>query len=143
MRTGLDWRWIGIGTAIMLGLSLLAGLLILPLLGAPPAAPADPGSPAPGAPSYGGGLRLLLAALLSFLSFAIGGFIVGIRSAGRTVLEPAISAAVAVALSLLIGGALTLGNLLAGGLVPFLAGLLGGWLGERRQRRQGAATLRG
>jgi hypothetical protein len=71
----------------------------------------------------------------------VGGFIVGLRSAGRTILEPGISAAIAVALSLLIGGAFTLGNLLAGGLVPFLAGLLGGWLGERRQR-SGAALPR-
>jgi hypothetical protein len=139
MRTGLDWRWIGIGTAIMLGLSLVAGLLILPLLGGP-AGLAEPGSPAPGTPSYGGGLRLMLAAILSFLSFAVGGFIVGVRSAGRTVVEPAISAAIAVALSLLLGGAFTLGNLLAGGLVPFLAGLLGGWLGERRQRSRGTTT---
>jgi hypothetical protein len=142
MRTGPDWRWIGIGTAIMLGLSLVAGLLILPLLGGP-AGLAEPGSPASGAPSYGGGLRLILAAILSFLSFAVGGFIVGVRSAGRTVVEPAISAAIAVALSLLLGGAFTLGNLLAGGLVPFLAGLLGGWLGERRQRSRGTPTTAG
>jgi hypothetical protein len=142
MGRSLDWRWIGIGTAIMLGLSLVAGLLILPLLGATPAAPTDPASPVPGAPSYGGGLRLILAALLSFLSFVVGGFIVGLRSAGRTILEPAISAAIAVALSLLLGGAFSLGNLLAGGLMPFLAGLLGGWLGERRQRSHGVMTTR-
>jgi hypothetical protein len=129
MGRTLDWRWIGIGTVIMLGLSFLAGLLILPLLGVP----AAPGVPSDSAPAYGGGLRLLLAAVLSFLAFAIGGFIVGLRSAGRTILEPGISAAIAVALSLLIGGAFTAGNLLAGGLVPFLAGLLGGWLGEKRQ----------
>ncbi len=137
MRTGLGWRWIGIGTAIMLGLSLVAGLLILPLLGASVAVPQAPETASPGAPSYGGGLRLLLAAVLSFLSFAIGGYIVGTRSAGRTILEPGISAAIAVALSLLLGGAFTLGNLLAGGLVPFLAGLLGGWLGERRHAAGG------
>ena len=140
MSRGLDWRWIGIGTAIMLALSLVAGLLILPLLGASVAVPADPAAPSPDAPSYGGGLRLLLAAVLSFLSFAIGGFIVGARSAGRTIIEPGISAAIAVALSLLLGGAFTLGNLLAGGLVPFLAGLLGGWLGERRQRGRDVTT---
>ncbi|PWS36188.1 hypothetical protein DFH01_13385 [Falsiroseomonas bella] len=85
-------------------------------------------------------MRLLLAAVLSFLSFVVGGFIVGARSAGRTVVEPAISAAFAVALSLLLGGAFTLGNLLAGGLVPFLAGLLGGWLGERHQRSRSTTT---
>jgi MFS family permease len=142
MGRGLDWRWIGIGTAIMLGLSLVAGLLILPLLGTTPAAPTDPASPVPDAPSYGGGLRLIVAALLSFLSFVVGGFIVGLRSAGRTIVEPAISAAIAVAISLLLGGAFGLGNLLAGGLMPFLAGLLGGWLGERRQRSHGVMTTR-
>lgn len=88
-------------------------------------------------------VTLSLAAILSFLSFAIGGFIEGVRSAGRTVVEPAISAAIAVALSLLLGGACSLGHLLAGGLMPFLAGLLGGWLGEWRQRCRGTATTAG
>jgi hypothetical protein len=54
---------------------------------------------------------------------------VGVRSPGRTVLEPGIAAAVAVLIGLILGGALTQGNLLAGGLVPFL----GGYLGERQQ----------
>ena len=31
---------------------------------------------------------------LNILAFAIGGFIVGLKSAGRTILEPGISAAV-------------------------------------------------
>jgi ABC-type dipeptide/oligopeptide/nickel transport system permease subunit len=128
----LDWRWIGIGTLIMFGLNLLAALVILPLLGG--AQPVSPDTASADAVADVGAGRLLLAALLSFASFAVGGYIVGTRSAGRTVVEPAISAAIAVAISLLIGGAFTLGNLLAGGLVPFLAGLLGGWLGERRQR---------
>ena len=134
MNRGLDWRWIGIGTAIMLGLSLLAGLLLVPLLGPPGASIAGPGGGAAdsAAPAIGNG-RLLLAAVVSFLSFAVGGYVVGARSAGRTVVEPAISAAIAVAIGLLLGGAFSLANLLAGGLVPFLAGLLGGWLGERRQ----------
>jgi hypothetical protein len=38
-----------------------------------------------------------------------------------------------VLIALLLSGSFSLGNLVAGGLVPFLAGLLGGWLGERRQ----------
>lgn len=134
MNRGLDWRWIAIGTAIMFGLNLLAGLILLPLLGGTAPAGAD-GAPSPeaAAAALGGG-RLLLAALVSFLSFAVGGYIVGARSPGRTVWEPGISAAIAVAVGLLIGGAFTLAGLLAGGLVPFLAGLLGGWLGERRSR---------
>jgi hypothetical protein len=71
--------------------------------------------------------------VINFLSFAIGGFIVGIKSAGRTILEPGISAAIAVVIALLISGNFTLGNMIAGGLIPFAAGILGGWIGERRQ----------
>ena len=62
-----------------------------------------------------------------------GGFIVGLKSAGRTILEPGISAAIAVIIALLISGNFGLLNIIAGGLVPFIAGVLGGWLGERRQ----------
>ena len=50
----LDWRWIGIGAAIMFGLNILAGLLLIPLLGG--AAPAvEPGSVAQPAVSLGWG----------------------------------------------------------------------------------------
>jgi len=41
----------------------------------------------------------------------------------------------AVVIGLLLSGAFTLANLLVGGLVPFLAGLLGGYFGERHQSR--------
>jgi hypothetical protein len=46
---------------------------------------------------------------------------------------------VAVAIALVLSGNLSVVNLVAGGLVPFLAGLLGGWLGERRQDAKGAS----
>jgi hypothetical protein len=62
----------------------------------------------------------------------VGGYIVGRKSAAKTILEPAIAAALAVGAGLLLSGNFTVGNILAGALVPFLAGLLGGWLGERR-----------
>jgi hypothetical protein len=48
------------------------------------------------------GGQIVLAAVLNFLAFAIGGFIVGLKPAGRTILEPGISAAVAVLIALLI-----------------------------------------
>ena len=76
---------------------------------------------------------MLFLAVLNFLAFLIGGFIVGLKSAGKTILEPGLSAAIAVLFALVISGNFSLGGLLAGGLVPFAAGILGGWLGERRQ----------
>ena len=74
-----------------------------------------------------------LLAIVNFLIFVIGGFIVGLKSAGRTILEPGISAAVAVLIALLLSGNFTIANILVGGIIPFFAGVLGGWLGERRQ----------
>jgi hypothetical protein len=79
------------------------------------------------------GGQILLAAVLNILAFAIGGFIVGVKSAGRTILEPGISAAIAVLIALLISGNFSILNIIAGGIVPFAAGVAGGWLGERRQ----------
>jgi hypothetical protein len=47
--------------------------------------------------------------------------------------EPGISAAIAVVIALLISGNFGIVNLIVAGIVPFVAGVLGGWLGERRQ----------
>ncbi len=126
----LDWKWIGIGVAIMLALSLVGGLLIGMLL-APELQTATSPQDLENVQLSGG--QIMLAALINLLAFVVGGFIVGLKSAGRTILEPGISAAIAVLISLLLSGAFTLGNLLIAGLVPFAAGVLGGWLGERRQ----------
>jgi hypothetical protein len=122
----LDWKWVGIGTLIMLALSIVAGLIFGVALGSKLEGITDPADV-----SLTGG-QMALAALLNFLAFVIGGFIVGRKSTAKTILEPAIAAAVAVAIGLVISGNFTVPNILAGGLVPFLAGLLGGWLGERR-----------
>ena len=132
MSGNLDWRWVAIGAAIMFGLNLVASLLLLLLLG--DRLPATTTDPQEAATALGGG-RLALGALIGIATFAIGGYIVGSRSPGRTILEPGISAAIAVVVGLLLSGAFTLGNLLVGGLVPFVAGLLGGYLGERHQSR--------
>ncbi|WP_159717436.1 hypothetical protein [Geminicoccus flavidas] len=130
MFGNLDWRWIGIGVAIMFGLNILASLILVALMG--DSLPPTTADPQDAAQALGGG-RLLLGALIGIASFAIGGYIVGRKSPGRTILEPGISAAIAVLIGLLLSGAFTLGNLLTGGLLPFLAGLLGGYLGERQQ----------
>lgn len=125
----LDWKWIGIGVVIMIALNLVAGLIIGLVV-----APAIEGASTPEEfqTSLGGG-QLLLFAALNFLAFAVGGFIVGLKSAGKTILEPGISAAIAVLIGLVIAGNFSIVNLLVGALIPFAAGVLGGWLGERRQ----------
>jgi len=123
----LDWKWIGFGVLIMLGLSIIAGIVLGLFLGP------DIGDATRVEDIELSGGKMALVALVNFLVFVIGGFIVGLKSAGRTILEPGISAAVAVIIALLISGNFSLGGVLAGGLVPFLAGVLGGWIGERRQ----------
>lgn len=127
MTGKLDWKWIGIGVVVMLVLNFVAGLVLGLVLG-----PQLEGVTSPEDLELSGG-QIALAGALNVLAFAIGGFIVGIKSAGRTILEPGISAAIAVVIALLISGNFTIANIMAGGIVPFLAGVLGGWLGERRQ----------
>jgi len=121
----LDWKWIGIGVVVMIVLTLLGGVIAGLVLGLQGATSAEQ-------IQLSGG-QLALLAVINFLAFAIGGVIVGLRSAGRTILEPGISAAIAVAITLLISSNLTIMNIIAGGLVPFLAGVLGGWFGEQQQ----------
>ena len=128
----LDWRWIAIGVAIMFGLNLIASLILVPLIG--DSLPVSATNPQDAAAALSSG-QLALGALISIASFTIGGYIVGVKSPGRTIVEPGISATIAVIIGLLLSSAFTLGNLLVGGLVPFLAGLLGGYLGERHQAR--------
>lgn len=123
----MDWKWIGFGVLIMFGLNILAGIAIGFILG-----PQLEGVTDPADVELSGG-QIALAAGVNFLAFAIGGFIVGVRSAGKTILEPAVAAAIAVGIGLALTGSFTVGHLLVGGIIPFFAGLLGGWLGEKRQ----------
>jgi hypothetical protein len=127
MTGKLDWKWIGIGVVVMVVLSLIAGVILGLVLG-----PQLEGAASPEDVELSGG-QIAFAAVLNILAFAIGGFIVGVKSVGRTILEPGISAAIAVVIALLLSGNFTVGNIIAGGIIPFLAGVLGGWLGERRQ----------
>jgi hypothetical protein len=127
--TKLDWKWIAIGLVIMVVLSLLGGLLLGLIL-----RPQLEGAASPDEISLGGG-GIALALVVNVLSFLIGGFIVGVKSAGGTILEPGISALIAVILVLVITQQLTAMNVLIGGLVPFVAGVVGGWLGEKRSAK--------
>ena len=122
----LDWKWIGIGVVIMLALSLLASLITGLALRSELEGVTDVGQI-----SLSAG-QMTMAAVVNFLAFVIGGYIVGLKSIGKTILEPGISAAVAVIVVLLMAGSFSVQAAIVGGLVPFLAGLLGGWLGERR-----------
>jgi hypothetical protein len=127
MSGTLDWKWIGIGVVVMVVLNLVAGLLLGLVLG-----PQIEGVTSPEGVRLSGG-QLTIAVVLNILAFAIGGFIVGVKSVGRTILEPGISAAIAVVIALVISGNFSIVNIIAGGLVPFVAGVAGGWFGERRQ----------
>ncbi|HZD53705.1 MAG TPA: hypothetical protein VE175_11710 [Woeseiaceae bacterium] len=131
MTRNLDWKWIGLGVLIMLALSIVAGLALSVLL-----APELRGARSMEDIDLSGGQEAMVAAA-NFLVFAIGGYIVGLKSAGRTIIEPGISAALAILVALLISRNFSLGNLVAGALVPFLAGVLGGWAGERQQSAGG------
>ncbi|HLU06557.1 MAG TPA: hypothetical protein VKZ91_08375 [Woeseiaceae bacterium] len=127
MSGNLDWKWIGFGVLIMLGLSIAAGIL-MGLFLMPDIQEATQMEDI----ALSGG-QVAALAIGNFLVFLLGGFIVGLKSTGRTILEPGISAAIAVVIALILAGSFTFGSLIAGGLVPFLAGVLGGWIGERRQ----------
>jgi hypothetical protein len=108
-------------------LNVIAGLVLGLFLG-----PQLEGVTSPEDIRLSGG-QAVIAVILNFLVFAIGGFIVGLKSAGRTILEPGISAAIAVLIALVISGNFSILNIIAGALVPFLVSIAGGWLGERRQ----------
>jgi hypothetical protein len=123
----LDWKWISIGALIMLALSIAASFVTGLLLRSEFQGATDV------AQISLSNTQMFVVAVLNFLAFVIGGFIVGLKSIGKTILEPGISALGAVIVLLLVTGGLSLLNVIAGGLVPFLAGVLGGWLGERRQ----------
>lgn len=127
MTERLDWKWIGIGVLTMIALNFAAALVLGLVLG-----PQLTGVTSPDQITLSNA-QMWLALLINVLSFLIGGFIVGIKSAGRTIIEPGISALAAVLIVLVVSRQLSAGNLIVGGLVPFAAGVLGGWLGEQRQ----------
>jgi hypothetical protein len=123
----VDWKWVGIGALIMMGLSIVAGIVIGLVLG-----PELTGATDVEEIELSGG-QLGLIAILNFAAFMIGGFIVGLKSAGRTILEPGVAAIVSAGVVLILSGGFTILNLIAAGLIPFIAGVVGGWLGEKRQ----------
>ena len=73
----LDWKWVGIGVLIMLGLTLIAGIIAALILGSQ-----LEGVTRPEDISLSNSQMLLISAL-NFLAFVIGGYIVGIKSSGK------------------------------------------------------------
>jgi uncharacterized membrane protein YiaA len=76
--------------------------------------------------------------VLALICFALGGFIIGKKSPGQTILEAGLAAAAAVIITQLVKVALLnapleLASLVIGSAIPFGAGLFGGWLGEKAQ----------
>jgi hypothetical protein len=84
MFRNLDWKWIGIGVLIMIALYIVAGIILgLFLRG-------DIGDATQVEDIQLSGGQIAALAIVNFLVFLIGGFIVGLKSAGRTILEPGI-----------------------------------------------------
>jgi hypothetical protein len=119
----MEWRWVMVGTLIMLGMQSLAAALLV-------AFGADPGGWA-------------VAGIATSLAFFVGGIVIGIMSPGYTAWEAGFASVLAAG-----GMVLVASRLLAFGrglvaIVPLailwglLLGLAGGWVGERIQASGG------
>lgn len=131
-KQAISFKWVLIGENIIILLNLLGQALL-----------ADPvrSKLLDAVPGMGG--QLLFAGIVAFISFFIGGVIIGIFSPGETVREPAFAAFLAAGfnctenlrnvdgknvtlLGWFIGSAIVL-------IVGFLMALGGGWVGEKIQ----------
>lgn len=115
--SGISWKWVAIGVAVMFGTNMGVGFVLGAVLG----------------PERIQALGVYGWAAIGLLCYGIGGFIVGKRSPGKTILEPGLSSAIAVALWVVFSGSFNLGAIVIGGILPFGAGLLGGYIGEKSQ----------
>jgi hypothetical protein len=128
----ISYKWVLIGAGIIFGQNLLARALL-----------ADPVKTQLLASFPGLTGVLLFIGIIAFVSFFIGGALIGVFSPGETVKEPAFAALIAAGLNCLenfrnvdgktltvldwlIGSALVLG-------VGFVMALGGAWLGEKIQ----------
>jgi hypothetical protein len=109
--TRFSMGWVVGGAAIIFVLQFLAGLAIAALQ-----------------------LGLWGAAAAGFISYVLGGFVIGWQSEGRTILEAGLAAVLVIAIVLMIRGfALNGAQMVTAYGVPFLSAVLGGWLGEMVQ----------
>jgi hypothetical protein len=84
------------------------------------------------------GLVLVLGLVFGALAFFVGGYWAAVRSPGRTIKEPALAAATLAVLSGLVQGEGAIS--LAGAIIPFVLGMLGAKLGERKQAAREARS---
>ncbi|MEX0602311.1 MAG: hypothetical protein WD295_03150 [Bacteroidota bacterium] len=116
MFTDVLWKWVIVGVILGFMLNVLGVFLITPLFG----------------------LNLAIAFGVFLVSLVITGFIVGLKSPGITLKEPAIAGFFAVLLDwafleLAIDLKVPDGDLAFGLVLGFLLSLFGAWLGERYQ----------
>ncbi|MBI3004941.1 MAG: hypothetical protein HYY49_05940 [Ignavibacteriales bacterium] len=115
-HTGFQWKWVLTGVVLGFALNILFVFLL--------------------APAFKIDLNVVLAAFIA--SFVATGFIVGYKSPGVTLKEPAVAGLFAVAVDwLFIEFGITLSvpskYLVAGLAIGFLFSLFGAWLGEKYQ----------
>lgn len=112
---GLEWKWIIIGVVAGTALCLSLHQMISQTFHIP-----------------------LIPTFMSLLGFVVMGIVIGYKSEGYTIKEPAIGGAITI---LIVGIILTygfnyqfgVGELIAGAVLGLLLGLLGGWVGEQIQ----------
>lgn len=131
-KQAISYKWVLIGACAIVGLNLVMQALL-----------ADPvrSRLLTAVPGIAG--ALLFVGIIAFVSFFVGGALIGLFSPGETVREPAIAAAIAAAfnsvenfrnvdgknltvLQWFIGSSLVL-------VIGFLMALGGAWLGEKMQ----------
>jgi hypothetical protein len=131
-KQAISFKWILIGENVIILLNLVGQAIL-----------ADPVRTKllTAVPGVGG--QLLFAGIIAFVSFFIGGVIIGIFSPGETVREPAYAAVLAAGFHCtenfrnVDGQNITVGSWFIGSaivlVVGFLMALGGGWVGEKLQ----------
>ncbi len=132
MSKRISYKWVLIGAGIIFGLNLLMRALL-----------AEPVRSSLIASFPGLTGVLIFVGLIAFVSFFIGGAMIGIFSPGETVKEPAIAAVIAAGLNTIEnfrnvdGKSLTVVQWLIGSFiilgVGFVMALGGAWVGEKIQ----------
>ncbi len=116
--TGLQWKWIGIGTVIGVVMTTLLFQIMSDTFNS-----------------------FYIPLFIGLLSYVIMGIIIGYKSPGYTLKEPAIGGLFAIIITMAIlhyvfGYNPPEGQMIAAPFIAFLLALLGGWVGEELQGSQ-------